>query len=81
MTYKVINKFREKHDNNRVYNVGDPYPFNNEGYKPTNKRLDHLSKPNPDFEKVVFIEKVATEEPVEEKKKPKAKAKTEKNKG
>lgn len=75
MGYKVINKFREKHDNHRLYEVGDPYPFNDEGYKPTKKRLEYLSKPNPKFNGVAFLEEMA-----EPKKKKEAKTKETKEK-
>lgn len=80
MSYKVVNQFREKHDKNRVYSAGDPYPFEAGGYSPTKKRLEYLSKPNPKFDNKVFLEKVAESEKVE-KKEAKPKANKEKKKG
>lgn len=70
MTYKVVNTFKEKHDNDRIYKAGKPYPA--DGFKPTKKRIEELSVKHPKYG-VIFIEEVP------EKEKPKAdKGKSEK---
>jgi hypothetical protein len=57
--YKVINAFKDKEDNARLYNVGDSYPQGDN--KPSKKRIEELSKKHPKH-KVAFIEKVIVEE-------------------
>ena len=39
--YKVISRFKDLKDNEKVYEVGDKYP--RRGYKPTQKRIDELA--------------------------------------
>lgn len=56
--YKVINAFKDKEDNNTVYNVGDVYPKGD--FKPTKKRIDELSKKHPEYD-VAFIAPVTGE--------------------
>jgi hypothetical protein len=55
VTYKVINKFYDKEDNNTFYNVGDEYPKG--GYKPTKKRIEELSNEHSKY-KCSFIEEI-----------------------
>ncbi|WP_277585845.1 Rho termination protein [Psychrobacillus antarcticus] len=61
MGYKVKNKFKDKFDNNTLYNAGDDYPKGD--YKPTEKRIDELSKEHSSYKRV-FIEKVETDEEI-----------------
>lgn len=41
MAHKVLETFKEKHDNDRIYEEGKPYPQGD--FKPTKKRLKELS--------------------------------------
>ncbi|MEK5390207.1 hypothetical protein NSQ59_07455 [Margalitia sp. FSL K6-0131] len=59
MPYKVINRFRDKDNNNILYREGDQYPV--EGYEASNERIQELSTEHP-LHKKVFIEKVETED-------------------
>jgi len=59
MGYKVINKFKDKEDNNTFYNVGDEYPKGD--YNASEDRIEELSKPHPKY-KNAFIEVVETDE-------------------
>lgn len=59
MTYKVINSFYDKENNNEQYLVGDSYPRGD--YQPTDERIEALSTQHPKYQKV-FIEKVNSEE-------------------
>lgn len=58
MTYKVINRFKDKEDNFTIYEVGEEYP--KESFKPTKKRITELSKEHPKY-KCKFIEEVKEE--------------------
>lgn len=55
MAYKVIKRFKDKEDDNTIYEVGDEYPKGS--YKPTKKRIDELSKVHPKYNRI-FIEEV-----------------------
>lgn len=44
--YKVIRYFTDLQDNNRPYNVGDPFPHIDCGYPVTKKRIAELSTEN-----------------------------------
>lgn len=55
MAYKVLETFREKHDNDRIYEEGHSYPADD--FKPTKKRLKELSTNQNDYERP-FIEEV-----------------------
>lgn len=55
MAYKVIKQFKDKEDNNKMYEMGDEYPKGN--FKPTKKRIDELSQLHPHY-KAIFIEEV-----------------------
>lgn len=68
MSHKVENTFKEKYDNNRVYEAGKPYPQGD--YKPTKKRIEELSAKHPEYG-VVFIKEDKSKE--EKVKKPKKK--------
>ncbi|MFS0783556.1 hypothetical protein [Bacillus sp. 1P06AnD] len=59
MRYKVINDFKDKEDNNTFYKKGEEYPKGRQ--KPTKKRIEELSKKNPEY-KVAFIEEVKDKE-------------------
>lgn len=59
MPYKVINKFKDKEDNNNLYRVGEDYPKGS--HKPTKKRLEELSKEHSKH-KVAFIKEVKSKE-------------------
>lgn len=71
MAHKVINRFKDKEDNNTVYEVGDEFPKGSSN--PSKKRIEELSSPHPKY-KSVFIEEIKEES------KPKAKSKKETNK-
>ncbi|USK56571.1 hypothetical protein LIS82_08910 [Cytobacillus solani] len=58
MSYKVINRFYDKEDNNTLYEVGEDYPKGD--HKPTKKRIEVLAKEHPKY-KCVFIEAVKEE--------------------
>lgn len=53
--YKVINRFRETHHNNHIYEVGDTYPA--EGKKLVASRAEFLRKKHAQYD-VAFLEKV-----------------------
>ena len=55
MKYKVLHSFRDKDNNNILYEAGKEYPRG--GYKPTKKRIEELSKKHK-HHKVAFIEEV-----------------------
>ena len=59
MKYKVVNTFRDKEDNNKLYEVGDMYPKGK--HKPAKKRIEELSKKHSQH-KVAFIEEVKDKE-------------------
>lgn len=59
MGYKVINKFKDKEDNNTLYKVGEEYPKGK--HKPAKKRLEELSKEHSKY-KVAFIKEVKNKE-------------------
>lgn len=61
MSYKVINKFIDKDDNNTLYNVGDVYPKGD--LKLTEKRIELLTNEHPVY-KCRFIQEV--DEQIEE---------------
>lgn len=61
MSYTVVNTFKEKHDDDRVYEAGKPYPQGD--FKPTKKRIEELSAKHAEYG-VVFIKE---EKPKEEK--------------
>lgn len=65
MTHKVINTFKEKHDNDRVYESGKLYPQGD--YKPSKKRLEELSKRNTKYG-MTFLEELPETKPKTEKK-------------
>ncbi|WP_432352665.1 hypothetical protein [Sporosarcina sp. A2] len=67
MNYKVINTFKEKHDNDRVYKAGDPYPA--DGFKPTKNRIEELSVKHPEYDVVFIKEDKLKEEKVKKNKK------------
>ncbi|MGM0807534.1 MAG: hypothetical protein ACQET8_22775 [Bacillota bacterium] len=56
MAYKVIKRFRDKEDNNTIYEVGDEFPKGDS--KATKKRLEELSSSHPVY-RSAFIEEVA----------------------
>jgi hypothetical protein len=58
MAYIVTNRFKDKENENIIYEVGETYP--KDGYKPTKKRISELSKEHPKY-KCVFIEEVKEE--------------------
>jgi hypothetical protein len=58
MKYVVVNKFKDKENENVVYEIGENYPKGD--YKPTKKRISQLSKEHPKY-KCVFIEEVNEE--------------------
>jgi hypothetical protein len=62
MPYKVFNEFRDKEDNNTLYQVGEEYPKGD--YKPTKNRIKELSKEHSKYKKA-FIEEVKEENPQE----------------
>ena len=62
--YKVINRFKETHHNDHIYEVGDDYPV--KGKKLVEKRADFLTNIHPTY-KMAFLEKLEEETP---KKKP-----------
>ncbi|EEK77725.1 MULTISPECIES: hypothetical protein [Bacillus] len=53
MSYVVINAFRDKEDNDLLYQIGEKYPKSD--YKPPKKRLNELSKEH-QTHKCVFIQ-------------------------
>lgn len=53
MKHKVLHSFRDKDNDNTLYNVGEEYPKGD--YKPTKKRIEELSKKHKKH-KVAFIE-------------------------
>lgn len=53
--YVVTNKFADKEDDKRSYEVGDTYP--REGLNPTQKRIRQLSSIHPVYKRD-FIKKV-----------------------
>lgn len=53
--YIVLNSFRDKQDNNRLYKKGDTYPA--AGVKVSKARLNFLCKENPDTG-AVYLEEV-----------------------
>lgn len=55
----MIHSFRDKDNDNTLYNTGDEYPKGD--YKPTKKRIEELSKKHPEH-KVVFIKEIKTKE-------------------
>lgn len=59
MAYKVVNKFIDTDDNNKLYRSGDEYPKGD--YKPTKKRISELSKVHPKYNRV-FIKEVKDSE-------------------
>ncbi|WP_017154126.1 hypothetical protein [Bacillus bingmayongensis] len=59
MSYVVINAFRDKEDNDLLYQVGEKYPKSD--YKPTKKRLNELSKEHPKH-KCVFLKEMKENE-------------------
>lgn len=61
MTHVVVSEFKERYDNDRVYEVGKPYPLGD--FKPTKKRIEELSTKHPEYG-VVFIKE---DKPKEEK--------------
>lgn len=65
MAYKVVTSFFDKEDNNRLYEVGHPYPRT--GFKPSEERIKLLSTVEND-EKTVFIKEVSTRKKNETKK-------------
>ena len=54
--YIVINSFRDKQDNNRLYKKGEAYPA--EGVKVSKARLNFLCKENPGTG-AVYLKEVA----------------------
>lgn len=65
MAFKVINSFKDRLDGHHYYKEGKPYP--RQGYKPTKKRFEELSKKHPEY-KVAFIEETKEEKKAEKKK-------------
>lgn len=55
MKYKVINRFKDLKDNNKIYEVGEEYPKGKT--KPTKKRIEELTSVHPKHG-VAFIEEV-----------------------
>lgn len=54
--YVVINSFRDKQDNKRLYKPGDIFPV--EGVKVTKSRINELSRRHPETGKV-YIEEMS----------------------
>jgi hypothetical protein len=55
MVYKVLNRFRDKENDDVIYEVGETYPKGN--YKPTKKRIAELLKEHSRYKRV-FIQEV-----------------------
>lgn len=55
MPYKVINRFNDAEDNNRLYRVGDTYPQGD--HKPSEDRIEKLSAVHPEYKRA-FIQLV-----------------------
>ncbi|WP_346207619.1 hypothetical protein NSS91_16060 [Caldifermentibacillus hisashii] len=58
MAYRVINRFKDSMDNNRLYEVGEEYPKGD--YKPTKERIKELSSVHKKYKKA-FIEEIKEE--------------------
>lgn len=58
MPFIVINEFRDKEDNNTIYQVGEEYPKGD--YKPSKNRIKELSKDHPKYNKS-FIKEITDE--------------------
>lgn len=57
--YIVLNSFRDKQDNNRLYKKGETYPA--AGVKVSKARLNFLCKENPDTGAVYLEEVIDTD--------------------
>lgn len=58
MKYRVLHTFKDKDNDNVLYDVGEEYPKGD--YKPTKKRIEELTKKHKEH-KVAFIEEVKDE--------------------
>lgn len=52
--YRVINRFKDKDNNGKVYEVGDSYP--GQGRKLNVKRAEYLTKPHPKYGVAFLVE-------------------------
>ncbi|MFS0822169.1 hypothetical protein [Bacillus sp. 1P02SD] len=59
MPFKVINRFKDTHDNDTEYEVGEEYPKGD--YQPSEERLKALQEVHPKYKRI-FIEAVGTDE-------------------